>query len=146
MRFNFVLAIAVWCLIGAPALDAAEPPAAAPDPQPGEQPLTPQQRAARARELREPRPAPLIPPPIPSEEREARRREYRENLDMQMTELRQKATNSTLAPVEQRRLLHLEEVARRFDQAELQRQRFNSRTRAGTSTNSPVKPELPSKP
>ena len=48
------------------------------------------------------------------QEREAKRKELRQRLDNQLERLRAKQTKGTLTPEEERRLRHLETIAKRF--------------------------------
>jgi hypothetical protein len=79
--------------------------------------LSPEERQRRMRELQEQRRAerPEVKG-VTLEERQAKRKEMRARLDKQITELRKKKTDGTITEVEQRRLDHMEVLARRFEQ------------------------------
>jgi hypothetical protein len=57
---------------------------------------------------------------IAPEEREARRKEMRERLEQQLTDLRKKKAGRTLTDAEQRRLERMEELSKRFGQGDAQ--------------------------
>ena len=51
---------------------------------------------------------------LTAEQREAKRKELRQRLDNQLERLRAKQKKGALAPEEERRLRHLETIAKRF--------------------------------
>jgi hypothetical protein len=55
--------------------------------------------------------------PLSLEERLAKRKELRERMEKQLSELRKKKADGTLDAFEKRRLERMEEVAKRFEQS-----------------------------
>jgi len=81
--------------------------------------LSPEERQKKIQELQEQRRAERPEfKGITTQEREAKRKEMRSRLDKQLADLRKKKTDGTITDPEQRRLQHMEEIAKRFDQDE----------------------------